>query len=67
MRNWKLCAGGWICALILVLLSVTSVQPAIPADSSAEISADTKYLALTFDDGPKQVPLEYIECRFLSN
>jgi len=54
MRNWKLYLGSWICGLILILISATSAQPAIPADNSVEIPEDTKYVALTFDDGPKQ-------------
>lgn len=53
MGTWRLFSGIWVCAVIMILAS-TITQPAVTADSFAEISADTKYVALTFDDGPKQ-------------
>lgn len=54
MRNWKPISGGLICAITMIVFSATAVQPAIPADNFVEITSETKYLALTFDDGPKQ-------------
>ena len=29
-------------------------EPAVPVDSQTEIQVETKYIALTFDDGPKE-------------
>jgi peptidoglycan/xylan/chitin deacetylase (PgdA/CDA1 family) len=52
MRKWKQLIGVAVLGLI-VLLAVAS-HPVISADNAAEIPVDTKYLALTFDDGPKQ-------------
>ena len=52
MRKWKQLIGVAVLGLI-VLLAMAS-QPVISADNAAEIPVDTKYLALTFDDGPKQ-------------
>lgn len=52
MRNWKPLIGFW--AFGLMVLLVTAYQPVVSVDNAAEIPAETKYLALTFDDGPKQ-------------
>ncbi len=37
----------------LLLVLVNGVKPVMQADGSAEIPAETKYVALTFDDGPR--------------
>ena len=46
---------GALCLLILALLpgSVREAPEAAQADAPAELSAETKYIALTFDDGPR--------------
>ena len=53
MRNWKLWIYGMFCVIALTGILTIASQPVISADNTAQIPADTKYLALTFDDGPK--------------
>lgn len=53
MRNWKRLIGGGFCAIGMIAFLRTAAQPMVPADSVIDLP-DTKYLALTFDDGPKQ-------------
>ena len=47
---------GTLCLLAAVLLPASGHQApvAATADGSAELPAETKYIALTFDDGPKK-------------
>ena len=40
--------------LAAVIWLASSGQKAVPADSQAEIWEETKYIALTFDDGPRE-------------
>lgn len=49
MRKWWFVLG-----LVLLVPLFVSRETAIPADNPAEIPVETKYVALTFDDGPKQ-------------
>lgn len=53
MQNWKRLIGGSFCVIGLIVFLRTAAQPMIPADNAIELP-DTMYLALTFDDGPKQ-------------
>ncbi|MDO4314899.1 MAG: polysaccharide deacetylase family protein [Oscillospiraceae bacterium] len=39
---------------VLVLLGCVSGETAVPADGIADIPAETNYIALTFDDGPRK-------------
>lgn len=54
MRNRNLLISGCFFVFGLIWILITSSQPVVSVDSGAAIPADTKYLALTFDDGPKQ-------------
>ena len=49
---WKrqLLLGGSIALLLMIGIR----GEVVPADNTAEIPAETKYIALTFDDGPKE-------------
>ena len=51
MKKWMV-----FCAVLAVgvLLGRVNQPAAIPADAGADITAETKYVALTFDDGPKR-------------
>lgn len=51
MKKWMV-----FCAVLAVgvLLGRVNQPTAIPADAGAELTAETKYVALTFDDGPKR-------------
>ena len=42
----------WLC--VFTLLGASVRQSALPADAPAQLPAETKYIALTFDDGPKE-------------
>jgi peptidoglycan/xylan/chitin deacetylase (PgdA/CDA1 family) len=53
MQKWKLFICASFCVIGLIGILITDVQPLVTANSAAEIPAATKYLALTFDDGPK--------------
>ena len=50
MKKWMLLWG----ALALCVLLGRLEEPALTADAGAELTAETKYVALTFDDGPKR-------------
>lgn len=51
MKKWMVfCAA----LAVSVLLGRVNQPAAIPADAGAELTAETKYVALTFDDGPKR-------------
>lgn len=47
----------FLCAAALALLGCISGE-ALPADAPAEIPAEIKYIALTFDDGPRRSTTE---------
>ena len=49
--------SGRVCAavVLLALLAVLGNRQTVPADAPAEIAEPTKYIALTFDDGPRRV------------
>ena len=55
MGKRKFMLGALCLLLILALLpgSVREAPEAAQADAPAELSAETKYIALTFDDGPR--------------
>lgn len=42
----------WIC--LLALLGTAGIQPVLPVDATVTLPAETKYIALTFDDGPRR-------------
>lgn len=47
----------WLWFCIMLLLFIWKATPAVPdsaVDGAAEIPEETKYVALTFDDGPRQ-------------
>lgn len=46
----RCCLGLW--ALVLMLLWLPEGERAIPTDGHAMLPSETKYVALTFDDGP---------------
>ena len=50
MKKWMLLCG----ALMICVLLGRMEEPALTADAGADIAAETKYVALTFDDGPKR-------------
>ena len=50
MKKWMLLCG----ALMICVLLGRLEEPALTADAGAELTAETKYVALTFDDGPKR-------------
>ena len=50
MKKWMLLCG----ALMICVLLGRMEEPALTADAGAELTAETKYVALTFDDGPKR-------------
>jgi peptidoglycan/xylan/chitin deacetylase (PgdA/CDA1 family) len=50
MRKLGLMMG----VLLMVLVSVFAKQRAVPASGGAELPAENKYVALTFDDGPRR-------------
>ena len=50
MKKWMLLCG----ALMICVLLGRMEEPALTADAGADITAETKYVALTFDDGPKR-------------
>lgn len=51
MKKWMLlCVLLWGCAL----LGRLGAPAVVPADAGAELRVETKYVALTFDDGPKR-------------
>lgn len=43
----------FLCLIGIILWSATGKE-ALPADAVAELPAETKYIALTFDDGPRR-------------
>ncbi len=46
----------WMCAaLALVVLCTGPKEGPVAADAQAEIEEETKYIALTFDDGPRRI------------
>lgn len=49
MRNLWIMIGA-----LFVVIFLQNAQEVVPADNSAQIQEETKYVALTFDDGPKQ-------------
>ena len=49
MAKWRMLT---VWALLLAMLWGTGAQPVVPADGTAEVP-ETKYVALTFDDGPR--------------
>lgn len=52
MRNTT-AAYGCLAALLLAAAAVSGEERAVPADHPVELSEETKYVALTFDDGPR--------------
>lgn len=40
--------------ILLIVFESLGAEPFLPADASVELSEPTKYVALTFDDGPKR-------------
>lgn len=50
MRRWLVV--GWMMAGIILFAGKTATEEILPADSAAEIPAP-RYVALTFDDGPR--------------
>ena len=52
MAKWRMLT---VWALLLAMLWGTGAQPVVPADGTAEVP-ETKYVALTFDDGPRPSP-----------
>lgn len=44
----------FLCLLGLVLWASAGREEALPADAPAELPAEVKYVALTFDDGPRE-------------
>lgn len=53
MRNWWIMIG-----VLFMVIFLRNAPEDIPADNSAQIQIETKYVALTFDDGPKQETTE---------
>ena len=51
MRKQWMCV--WLC-VSLVLLRVGEAPANLAADGAAQIPAETNYVALTFDDGPRR-------------
>lgn len=47
-----------IFGILIAVLLLKLEQGTVPADSQTEISVETKYVALTFDDGPKKETTE---------
>ena len=50
MRRWLVV--GWMIAGIILFAGKAATQETLPADGGAEIPAP-RYVALTFDDGPR--------------
>ena len=51
MKKWMIL---WAVVAVCILLGRENQPGAVMADAGAEITAETKYVALTFDDGPKR-------------
>ena len=50
MRRWLVV--GWMIAGVILFAGKAATQETLPADGGAEIPAP-RYVALTFDDGPR--------------
>lgn len=44
----------FVCLVLMVMLGCAGGEQTVPSDASAELTEETRYIALTFDDGPRR-------------